>query len=1236
MLRKPSRSRRPAVFHPLLLVPALALATLALSAAPALAGLAHPFLSQLTGTPTGPGGAEEPFGLVRDVAVDHSNQDVYVLEDGALDIFSSAGKYESQITGVGVPSCPLAEADSIAFSETTGDLYVATSFPGVVYVFNALGICESTITGSETPSGAFGATGQDNHLFVAVDNSATSSNKGDVYVTDQSDGVVDRFSPAGKYESQLTGFTYPAVGLAVDSSGEVYVADYASKAVDEFSSAGAKIGEITGTPGCPLPEPFSVAVDSAENLYVGSDAEPSGVDEFDSSHTCVAQTAGTPDAPFSPVWGVAVNAAGDMYVAELGKDVNGSREPGLVSVFGPPTLMADVKTGAASSVSDTSESIAGTVDPEGTATTYQFEYGRKGYGESGQYGSVSPASPGVVGDDSSIHTLSAGLTGLTPDTIYHYRIIANNAKGAEGGTSYGSDGSFRTAGVKIGEQSASASSASAQLSAQVNDLGTASTYFFEYSTGEGCFASESCPKTPVEPLAAVEGYVSVSAHVEGLQPHTLYYYRVVVNNVFAGGVLGQSFAEPPVDFSTLALGFPGLPDGRVFEMVTPPNNESADVSVPFEQGTQGERGNTNSHGTDGTEARSAPFQAAAGGDAVTYAADPTTGGNGREGENQYLATRGPEGGWTQVNVQPAGLESAGYEAFSPELSLGVLSSAEPLFEGAPMNETYTTSPASVPATYQLLDGGSGFDGANAGTETVPAFSHVLTGGVGGVLADATGGRLLTVSVLPGDEETVADAVFGAPQVIEPREDQAVLDHAISAEGNRIFWTDLSPGPDQGHLYVRENDSGSDPVTVPVSTGSALFWTASADGAYVFYTEGEKLWRFDVEGEAREELAGEHADVQGVVGTSEDGEYVYFAAGGVLGDGAAKGAAPQTCVLRKPYQGKGTPCNLYLRHDGETSFIVTLPPGAESYGGPGEPGFGVWQQSLADRSAQVSADGSSLVFSVPAENAKYPHEELYDFHPGDMVYLYTAESDSHPPTLTCVSCSPSVEVSSVGPAPRGVGASGGYLTTATNSPANASSQPRVITADGDRVFFDSDAKLVPQDENGLQDVYEWERDGSGSCETSPGCVYLLSGGRSAAQSSLLDASASGNDVFVITRAQLTPQDEDDNFNVFDARVGGVQPVVKEACSEAGCQGVPPAPPIFATPASATFNGTGNYPSESPPPPPKKVVTKTLTRAQKLAQALKVCKRDHKKSKRQSCERTARKKFSAKAKKSKRKR
>jgi hypothetical protein len=126
-----------------------------------------------------------------------------------------------------------------------------------------------------------------------------------------------------------------------------------------------------------------------------------------------------------------------------------------------------------------------------------------------------------------------------------------------------------------------------------------------------------------------------------------------------------------------------------------------------------------------------------------------------------------------------------------------------------------------------------------------------------------------------------------------------------------------------------------------------------------------------------------------------------------------------------------------------------------------------------------------------------------------------------------------------------------------------------------VFFDSAEALVPQATNGLIDVYEWERDGAGSCQRAGGCVYLLSSGTSTDNSYFTDASENGDDVFFVSRAKLAPQDEGETLEMYDARVGASQRLVSPQCTGMGCQGVPEAPPIFATPSSVTFDGVGNF-------------------------------------------------------------
>jgi hypothetical protein len=184
--------------------------------------------------------------------------------------------------------------------------------------------------------------------------------------------------------------------------------------------------------------------------------------------------------------------------------------------------------------------------------------------------------------------------------------------------------------------------------------------------------------------------------------------------------------------------------------------------------------------------------------------------------------------------------------------------------------------------------------------------------------------------------------------------------------------------------------------------------------------------------------------------------------------------------------------------------------------------------------------------------------------------------------------------------------------------------RWLSSDGSRAFFDTPQPLVPQDTNNLQDVYEWEQDGYRGCGEIGGCVSILSGGTEDNSSYLVDAATDGRDVFFATRSRLLPRDQDERVSLYDAREGGGFPEVSLACTGTGCQGVPPAPPVFTTPPSVTFSGTGNFVSS---PPAKAATLRKVSREARLVEALKTC-RDHakhNKRKRKACEVKARRKY-----------
>jgi hypothetical protein len=257
------------------------------------------------------------------------------------------------------------------------------------------------------------------------------------------------------------------------------------------------------------------------------------------------------------------------------------------------------------------------------------------------------------------------------------------------------------------------------------------------------------------------------------------------------------------------------------------------------------------------------------------------------------------------------------------------------------------------------------------------------------------------------------------------------------------------------------------------------------------------------------------------------------------------------------------------------------------------------------------------------------QKLTSYENQGRAELYRYESASG--RLACMSCDPTG-------APPVVPATLRSIKTPTEG-VEASIVTRNLSADGSKVFFESQDPLVAADTNGTQDVYEWEQEGTDTCTatsetfsgSSGGCLYLISGGRSPDRSFFADASPSGNDVFFYTHQALVGQDQDDLLDIYDARVnGGIEeqnPPVASACAEESCRGPSASAPLFGMPASATFSGLGNVaPSSASPAKRAEGPSKgrALTSRQNLARALAACRKKTRRS-RIACERQARKRY-----------
>ena len=450
----------------------------------------------------------------------------------------------------------------------------------------------------------------------------------------------------------------------------------------------------------------------------------------------------------------------------------------------------------------------------------------------------------------------------------------------------------------------------------------------------------------------------------------------------------------------------------------------------------------------------------------------------------------------------------------------------------------------------------------------------------------------------------------------------------------------------------------------------IFEFASEDGSRVFFTDqqaltansgasstGADLYECAIEEAAGHQgcaltdltpiVAGESGDALGrMIGGSEDGSYAYFVAKGAL-SGAANEEGEKAQA--------GQP-NLYLRHEGATTFIATL--SAEDASD--------WNRdelNLSDLTARVSPNGRWLAFMSQRSLTGYDSRDAVSGQRDEEVFLYRAATGGGAGKLICASCDPT------GARPRGVeyGRGGGGLPLAggnnvwpastwiaANIPgwtayrAGASVyQSRYLSNDG-RLFFNSSDALVAADTNGTEDVYEYEppqgddSPPNDSCdETSPtydplaaGCVSLISSGASPEESAFIDASETGDDVFFLTGSRLSPLDTDGALDVYDAHVCTSEspcppppPPPPPSCQGEACQ-APAVAPEAVTPSSLAFSGAGN----AAPPTTTTVAPKAKrpTRAQMLANALRSCAKKRSKRKRTLCEKQARHAYGARVK------
>ncbi len=429
--------------------------------------------------------------------------------------------------------------------------------------------------------------------------------------------------------------------------------------------------------------------------------------------------------------------------------------------------------------------------------------------------------------------------------------------------------------------------------------------------------------------------------------------------------------------------------------------------------------------------------------------------------------------------------------------------------------------------------------------------------------------------------------------------------AISGDGEEIFFTaKVDPtepgGCDERHaqLFVRLGGSRTVEVSRPLDTSEpfggcgdgggagevpgevpcagalarepAEFAGASRDGSRVFFTTNAPLAGTDTDsgrdlymasigcpggGEcaasekgvtslvrvSQSPISGEAADVQSVVRVAPDGSRVYFVARGVLVD-ESNGEGDV------PEKGAD---NFYV-YDAVTGRVRFI-------------------GHCTVNASDSTGDGRFLVFSTYAQLIRRGAQA--DTDDAQDVYRYDAETGV-------------LERVSLGEAGHDANGNGPY--DASIASVNVTSAwvyneyelgVRSISEDGSRIVFSSGEPLSRDAVNGLVNVYEWHQEPGGE----EGVVSLISSGSSETPDKSPVISPSGRDVFFVTNQGLTSGDTDGQADVYDARLdGGFPPVAAPvaACAGDACQGPLTNPAPLLVPGSVSQAPGGNFPAPTP--------------------------------------------------------
>jgi hypothetical protein len=801
----------------------------------------------------------------------------------------------------------------------------------------------------------------------------------------------------------------------------------------------------------------------------------------------------------------------------------------------------DVATDSASELDLDSAKLNGSLDPDGFATEYFFQYGiDTNYNRKTAKFPIAPTS-GVM------QVPPVEITGLQPGRTYHYRIVARNSLG----TTRGEDRTFVVpASPRISAvRATNVADTTADVNAEIDPFGSETSYRFEYgtSTNYGNTLPDVNIGSGTEPVA-------VTGHLTGLQSGATYHYRVVASNDWGTSISPDSTFNfhpdtCPNGHVRQQVNASYLPDCRAFELVSPADAGAVQLypgGVTDGVGgfAFGEEIGIFAPNKLGRASSPARFGFFGGAGAITGLHPPNV------LVDRYVSTR-TSSGW--VTTYPGRPGSETFIAVRPicdvdmdtcmDSEFGDLfgGEEEPRVNHAP--HIWDVSGKFLgrwPTNLDVVEGG-----VAAGKEirsSLPSadFNHFVFASL--EVPFAPGG----VEKAPGsvyDNDTTQNTVEIAsrlpngepiPQDVANDEESLAIQR-VSDDGSHILMSSVAPGGTV-NLFLRAHGA----ATYDVAAGHGVKLVGmTATGDQVAFTSPAPLTADDEDSsvdmfvwdEATDSitrasqgngngnsdactgfwttlcdvrpLVTERPDLDDVM-ASESGDIYFY--------------SPEQLDPANP--GVYNERNLYAYRDGAVKYVATFDPGTEV------------------NRLQISPDGGHSAFLTAARLTAYNNTSPSNLgEPTAWKQIYTFDASNG--EVICASCNPSGQPPTIDYDQTGFG-----FFSLKFKDAIASQSGRFMSDDG-RVAFGTADALVPRDTNEKIDVYEFvnnrpylittgtsERDYLGAAAIYPSVHTGFEG-----------FSADGVDLYFSTFETLVPQDLNGSFiKFYDARTNGGFPIV----------------------------------------------------------------------------------------------